>query len=187
MPTSEAPTAVAVAEAAAAVAEEAVAAVNRRIDAGDPGVTADELIKAETEAHIARARRGVAHRQAVAQAAEARLAGLAELRASLPERLDLRALDRAAAKLTAAIEDWVAACAAYDAVRSAVWDEVSRETGPTPGLRLNDPGDGGYGVIAADGIAYRRARVQTTIQRAARQAIGTHYPRTEVRLSNPQD
>ncbi len=175
---------VAVATAAVAQAEQTLAGVNERIDGGDETVTADDLLRAETELRIAKGRQNVAQRQAAARVEQARQERIAAIRADLPTRLDRTALEKTRQAMERAIEAYVAACAAYDRERADVWDELSRLGPRLPGITLNDAG---YGNVTADGVDYRRARTQGGIAEVAKEAIRRHFPRHQISLDNPQD
>ncbi len=169
---------------ALAIAEARVAAVNVAIDAGDPDVTADDLLRAEAELRIATSRHAVAERWAAAKAEQDRQQQIAAFRTELPKRLDQGALEKARQKMAAAVEAWVAACAGYDQERSAALSEA-RELAPLPpGLRENAPR---WGDLSDGATVYRPAPCQRSIAEAAQAAVRRHYPRSEIRLDQPQD
>ncbi len=173
-----------VAQEGLAQAEATLADVNRRIDTGDASVTGDDLLRAEAEVRIARSRRDVAQRLAIAEAERARQEQIAAFRAELPKRLDVVALDKVRHQLATAVEAWVAACAGYDQERGAVLDDM-RALAPLPSsLRENSPR---WGDISDGTTTYRHAPVQRTIAEVATAAVKRYYPRNEIKLGNPQD
>lgn len=144
-------------------------------------MSADDLIRAETDAHHARARLAITERQAVAYAERNRLARIEAIVADLPDRLDPAGLARARATLERAVAAWVQPCATYARAHGAAWAELSG-AGPLPrGVAVDVSG------IHAGGVTYRQAPTQRAISAASRAAIQEHFPRHAIRLDEPQD
>lgn len=150
-----------------AAAEGHLAEVNRRIDSGDPTVVADDLLRAETEVRIARARLEVAERQAQAKAEQERRDRLGAIRKEVAEKVNPDALAPHAKKLEAALEAWVLACREYEDTRTELWNELTVL---------------GFTVSPGEPID-RPAPIQHTIRQAATEAIRKHFPRMDVDLN----
>lgn len=152
-----------------ATTEGALATVNVRIDGGNPDVTADDLLRAEAEARIARGCLAVAEHQAAARAEQWRQDRLRAIKAEVVTTIDPATLNDARAKLEAGLTAWVDVCAAYKARRTALWDELSR-LGQSPDTSTP---------------VGRPAPMQSAIKAVATEAIRRHFPRNEVNLNSP--
>ena len=160
-----------------------VAEVEARLRAGED-VSPDELLRAEVTERLARMKAEQAARAADERAEAERLARIAAFRASLPSRFDPAPLERARAKLAAAVDAFVCACRAYDDAQEAAVEEL-RGLGPLPdGLAVDAPR---YGWITDGGREHGPSRPQVALAGIATEALRRHFPRRQIRLDNPQD
>ncbi len=185
MSTTTAPLTVAEATQHLRDAEAALARLHDRLAAGDSTITPAAFEKAESAVRFAQARLRGAERQAEAQAEAARLQRIEQLREELTTTLDPAPVEQARQAMETAIEQFVAACRAYDD-RCADADDALADPSLAPLPRDLGKGDQ-PGHLRVGGQEYRRARPQMGIHRAGMAAITRYYPRHQVNLGNPQD
>ncbi len=113
-----------------------------------------------------------------------RLERVEAIKAELVEKLNPAPLEQARAAMAEAIDAYVALCAEREVVRGGAWSDLSGLGEPLPGVWLNGSG---YGTRAVGGTVYRQALTQRGIAEVATEAIRKHFPRSEVRLGNPED
>ena len=160
-----------------------VADLEARLAAGQD-VTPAELAEAEATERLARLRVEAATRAAVRRREAARRERIAAVRRELPARLDRKPMDRAQAKLAAAVDEYLRACVEFNEEQAAAAEELRGLGELPPELAVDQPR---YGSIEDGGTVYRPARPQTVIAGVVVEAIKRHYPRRTIRLDNPQD
>ncbi len=161
-----------------------VAEIEARLRAGDESVTADEYLRADVDERFARLRAEAAAQAARDRAAAEHQERIAAFRASLPTRFDHTPIEKATARLAAAVDTFLDACRAHDDTMEAATEEL-RGIGPLPaGLAVDAPR---YGWLTDGTVEYRPARPQQTVAGIVREAIAARYPRRTINLNSPPD
>ncbi len=146
-----------------------------------------EKIQREEAERMERIRAEVLAEQQQQRKAEERAARIEDIRKRLPVELDRAPLEEAKAALAAALESYMATCAAYDAKHRELWNDLNdvAASGPLPrGIAASHVYGG---MISTDTRDYRKSRVQFTLSTLAAETFRKHYPREEFDLGRPQD
>lgn len=166
---------VADADTAFATAEHERTALEHRIRAGAPDVTAEDLARADAAVRFAQRRRELAVEQEAARTEQARQDRIAALREDLAALAGGDAVAKAQRKLEQAIDAYLVACREHDDRHSAVYDELVRIGSLPEDLTLR-PGDGQI----EDGPAtYRHAFPQREIDAVVSASMSRHFPQRQ--------
>lgn len=152
--------------------QSALADVRRRIGANDPTVTVEDLNRAELAVRFAQMKIDAAVEVQAQEREQARIDRIAAIRAELPAIFDTTALDKARAKVEAAVDAY---CQEARALEVRVSDVYSELTALQPHDISIESGSGAIG-------GYRKPSFQRQVRDAVYEPFKRHFPRTQVAL-----
>lgn len=153
-------------------AQSALTDVRSRIGSNDPTVTVEDLNRAESAVRFARMRIDAAVDVAAQEREQARLDRIGAIRAELPAIFDTAALDKARAKVEAAVDAY---CREARALEVRVSDVYSELTGLQPHGISIESGSGAIG-------GHRKPSFQRQLRDAVYGPFTRHFPHTQVNI-----
>lgn len=153
--------------------------VRRKIGAGDPDVTVDDLDRAERAVRFAVTQREESATWAAEQAAQAQQERIARLCAELERHVGDPAVEKATRHLEKALDAYAATVKRHNERRHDIYDELSRIGELPPQVSLTP----GSGDITVNGVVTRAPSAHSTIAHLATEALRRHFPRQQINLN----